>query len=218
MQTHRDRSFSSSVLFVSLLAVAITVIGVLGYVVHMRNRHARWNERFEGRESETAAKSTPVPSVAAAVTRTHVVPPMAPQSHGVSLPRRPSYDERMRDIAERARRYESYLASEARDSPWASQVEGHAKEIFADGAVPNTTLLSASCRSTMCRLDFEFATQADRDYQTSMLGRRFQGLPQIGFSYPGEPSDHTRAVAYLMREGSDLPPYRADQQLAAARN
>jgi hypothetical protein len=115
-------------------------------------------------------------------------------------------------LARREQVYQRVFDSEQRDEGWASSIEVKAHDLYATRASQGVRLTSASCRTTICRLEFHYDHADDRQGHLQTLGNEFSELPRIGYAYPGEPDAHDAAVAFLMRQGHELPPFNDDKQ------
>ncbi|MCX4243917.1 hypothetical protein [Paraliomyxa miuraensis] len=90
------------------------------------------------------------------------------------------------------------------DPSWAPAMERRIAEGLAAHAPPGATLVSASCRTTLCVAEIEFPPSGEGGTRVNWLTAL--GLPR-GFFVHHEPRPGfgPRTVAYLARDGHSLP-------------
>lgn len=118
---------------------------------------------------------------------------------------RPSPEKEAEWLMARAAFLDDVLAKQARDEKWAAGLEARARTLAEAKASAGVKIVSATCRSTACRMEFTYADADARMKHVRQLGGEFEELPRISYAYPGEPESHTRAIMYLAQQDHPLP-------------
>jgi hypothetical protein len=112
--------------------------------------------------------------------------------------------EARREALERLVTIDRSFELESRDNSWASETETIIEGAFAALNAPNTTLLSADCKSSFCRVE---ATHKDHSSRSSFeLIKR--AIPGNYYIQQIDPEDrggdgHYKTVAYFVRKGHE---------------
>lgn len=126
----------------------------------------------------------------------------APASEPLSPEQR---DVQERELSERrAAQIRAAAAREDVDPGWATTMERQIADSFAAHAPPQSRLLSASCKTTLCVVEVELSAQfAD---STTLDWPRLLQLSRgfIVHHDPG-PDGYRRTIAFLARDGHSLP-------------
>jgi hypothetical protein len=117
----------------------------------------------------------------------------------------PTPELEARWLMARAALLDEALESQPRDDKWASPLEEKARATYPDKADGATKLVSVSCRSSACRMEFTYRDGAARAEHIRHLGQDFGELPRVSYAYPGEPTVHNRAIMYMAADGHELP-------------
>jgi hypothetical protein len=117
----------------------------------------------------------------------------------------PTPELEARWLMARAEVLDEALASQPRDDGWAAPLEEKARAMYPAKADTATALVSVSCRSSACRMEFTYRDAEARADHIRHLGQAFAELPRVSYAYPGEPTVHNRAVMYLTADGHELP-------------
>lgn len=94
--------------------------------------------------------------------------------------------------------------AEPRDALWAKDTEARLSSALSGGDIPDSLLQKASCRKTVCRIDFEWSQENAAPFLDAQeeLAKTFG--TDLGVE-PGEPSGETVPVhVYVIRKGYTL--------------
>jgi hypothetical protein len=131
---------------------------------------------------------------------------VAPTSTGAEIPRPTTPLQSARWLMARAAFLDGVLARQPRDEAWASALENKTRTLYAaKPEADGVKLVSVSCRSTACRLEFTYADADARLRGIQRLGQEVDDLPRVTYAYPGEPDVHTRAIFYMAQDAHPLP-------------
>jgi hypothetical protein len=195
------------------LARPFAVVGVLAFALLLFWRHHEAPSQTPSAQSrrQPVEDQRALPAPPRATVHRSPEQPAAKVTTRPSSPRttqRPhSYADEIAELAARARFYDQFLSQQDRDEPWADKIEARARSLYPVDAGTAVALEEVTCRRTMCRLTFHYGSADERRLHLMKLGNQLPELPKAGYAFPGEPSAHDGAVAYMMRTGSDLPPY-----------
>lgn len=119
----------------------------------------------------------------------------------------PTPEQEMAWLEARAKFYDDILNKQPRNDAWASAMERQTIESHRHLPIAGVSVVKVACRSSACRMDFKYADEDIRTQHLHALGELFPELPIVSYSYPGEPSDHSRAVLFMTTRKDPLPPF-----------
>jgi hypothetical protein len=95
------------------------------------------------------------------------------------------------------------------DVEWSGHAERQVHELFRPLTNKDTSLISVRCRTTLCRVEFLYATAAEfhnfmETLRTGVVTRGWKG-PGLGGIVPTNEGGKVKSVFYLAKEGTTLP-------------
>lgn len=116
-------------------------------------------------------------------------------------------DNELQEIEQRGAYYQQAFEREPRSPAWSGGMEETVRAAYPASAGVDAVLLSAECRSSLCRLEFRYADADARALHLSALSHEFEDLPSAAYAYPDERTTKSRVVAYFARKGFELPAF-----------
>lgn len=102
--------------------------------------------------------------------------------------------------------YDNALASEELDQQWATNEESGFRDRLNNSALSGTGLGSIACRSTLCRVDLNHATDdAKEELMSSLHSVVGPRRGQVFYRHVYNPDGTSTTVLYVSRDGERLP-------------
>jgi hypothetical protein len=158
--------------------------------------------------NEVEEMPRPPPTVIAAEQKAAVAAAVATEGQGLA-PSDPSSTSPTETSLESQKAFlEHSFSTQAPDASWSRKARAEVNDIFQPLTNQDTRLVSADCRSTLCRIELVHPTEEGfHAFMTTAMNGGMRGWkgPGSGGMLQTDPDGTVRTVFYLAKEGTELP-------------
>ncbi len=178
-----------------IVGAVLLVLGILYSALWSSPRTDAAVEDAQEPEAVGVAANGPVAAATAAGQATNAERPAAEEraAQAAAAPRR----SLLNPTGVLVQAYES----EPRDALWAEGKEKEIREVLSDEQLPDDLLRSASCRTTVCKIEMVWDKSKGANYTplTKLVGQHW--APSIGIEYPEDSRERRAMNLYIIRKG-----------------